>query len=275
MSSLIGGKVVPPGSGELAPLLGGVLNGEILSSSGSVVLAGASDSLTCLAAGPLLKIFGFPARLIGGGSFGDGAGLSGSLLTGTADEGFKRGAECGGRAGESFLLGGGSGGFLGIGDAGRDILHCPLSPWGPPNDNGVNGRRSDVFGGDPGDSTITFGGDRGGDRGPMEIGRGREEFLEEISGINLSFPNCRCARTTSRGGEFFLEIGRGMSREKRPSGRTRCPSCPSPIHRDCGDGCRGMFELGPLVGEVLFDVALFSKRLRKDDTGRCELVRWV
>lgn len=222
MSSRMGGGEAS-GSGELGSLLGGVLNGDTLSSAGSTVLLGASESLTCLVLTVLLNILGFPARFMGGGSCVDGMGLSGSACNVAGVVDFKIGVAAG-LPGDVVLGGGTCGGSRGRGEG--DRVACALLSCGPASVNGVIGRRSEVFGGDRGDSTMTFGGDRGGESGPMEIGRGLDGLLEGASGASLSFPSCLCTwmPRPSRGGEFRLDSGRGMSNEKRPSRRERIAS---------------------------------------------------
>lgn len=48
------------------------------------------------------------------------------------------------------------------------------------------------FGGEPGESTVTRGGDRGGDRGPIETGRSFGVFERE-TGPLLSQSGCKWA----------------------------------------------------------------------------------
>lgn len=152
-------------------------------------------------------------------------GLSGSAFDVAGVVDFKTGAVAEGLPGDVALGGGTCGGSRERGEG--DRAACVLFSCGPPSVNGVMGL--DIFGGDRGDSTMTFGGDRGGESGPMDIGRGLDGLREGASGANRSFPACLCTcmLNPSRGGEFRLESGRGISNEKRPSRRERMASGPS------------------------------------------------
>lgn len=223
----------------------------------------------------MLRIFGLPARLIGGGSCDGVPAFSGSILARAPVAAFKSGAGAGTgldpAAGESGLLRAGRRN----GDPERDKLRAPFSSCPSGSERGVIRPYCADFGGDRGDSTFTVGGDRGGESGPIDIGRGLDELRERDSDAMLSFPNDFCARRRpSRAGDSLRSIGRGTSNENRPSGRDLAASCPSCGNGLLGDGCLGVPAPGPLVGEGAF-MPKFSKRLRREETVCCMVVSQV
>ena len=179
---MVGGERL--GAFVLPELLGGVLKGD-RSSVLSVKASGASDSRPAISAEcDLLGIFGFPARLTGGGTGGaEAVGLSP----------FRRSA-----GGPTPGPGGNSGfeSWLGVtvraailnGFVPAEAVVEAVEDASAACEDGREGRGErmgvswELVGGDLGDCTVTLGGDRawdregdrGGEKATMDVGRGLE-----------------------------------------------------------------------------------------------------
>ena len=182
------------GAGGLSGSLGGVLNGDILSSSLSPAASGAKVSLTRRSgvAGMVFceNILGLPARLIGGGIGAEVKGLSGGSFCGSIAE---RDDELIASLGRFRISSEGVADLLGIlkfrtaldGELEREEIWFLTSSYDCREDITNVFCASKCLGGELGESTVTNGGDlggeprgeRGGEIGPIDIGHTLEEFL--------------------------------------------------------------------------------------------------
>lgn len=110
------------------------------------------------------------------------------------------------------------------------------------------------FGGEPGASTVTSGGERGGDRGPIDTGRSFG-VLDRDTGPLLSPSGSKCALGWLA---VKLWFGLGMSRD-------------APLLYDSAVCTFNALLVGPSEGDGSggggFDLIIFSKWLRREDTG--------
>jgi hypothetical protein len=164
--------------------LGGVLKGDIRSSSLALFAFGSKDSLTCLpgVAGDLVKILGFPARFTGGGT----AEETGNPWRG---ESRSEGGFCGSTVVFNAVTAGNTGvrpaskagvwereGILTLreaalgGDGPREVAGLLKSSREVRADNCLLEGESENLGGERGELTVTSGGDFGGDIGPIDTG---------------------------------------------------------------------------------------------------------
>lgn len=128
-------------------------------------------------------------------------------------------------------------------------------------------RAFECFGGERGDCTVTTGGDFGGESGPIDIGR---VFIAGEGVPERSFePGVRGPATSESetcGGESRRPLLRGISREILPP--SRGAASPGVANPCCllGEVCRVGYGDGVGVGS--FELNMFSKWLRKEETGR-------
>lgn len=248
----------------LPALLGGVLNGEMRSSSD---LAGSRLALGFVAAMStgcgFAAILGFPARLTGGGAEDTGRSFlrdSPDMLepVNAAESGFASGP------GVPFLLAIESG-FDATGVEGESSAACDLGREG--RGDSMGGVKP--AGGDLGDCTVTLGGDRvrarvgdrGGEKAIMDDGRGLElphgARSVEARGVGLPFP----LRSLTLG-EAPSTYPRGMSSDMRPS-VLRLSS--DTARRSAGPGERWRGVAG--AAGALFALRRFSNWARREETG--------
>lgn len=263
------------GAFALPALLGGVLKGEMRSSSdlaaGSRLALGRAVAVSTGCG--LLGIFGFPARLTGGG-IGGAEAVGRSLLRGSpgtldpvvvADSGFAS------RPGVPFLL----------------TILKGFEPFGAADGEGESRAACDfgregrgermggvmLAGGDLGDWTVTLGGERvrdlvgerGGEKATMEVGRGlgllHGARRVEERGVGLPLP-----LNSTTLGEVLSKWSRGMSSEMRPSA-LRWSSATA--RRSAGPGERWRGVAG--AAGALFALSRFSNWARREETGFCGL----
>lgn len=238
----------------LPALLGGVLNGEMRSSSDLAGSRLALGFVTAVSTGcGFAAILGFPARLTGGGIGGaDDVGRSflresPDMLepVNVAESGFAS------RLGVPFLLAIESG-FDATGVEGESSAACDLGREG--RGDSMGGVKP--AGGDLGDCTVTLGGDRvrarvgdlGGEKAIMDDGRGLElphgARSVEARGVGLPFP----LRSLTLG-EAPSTYPRGMSSDMRPS-----------VLRLSSDTARRS-------AGALFALRRFSNWARREETG--------
>ena len=249
------------GAFALPALLGGVLNGEMRSSSdfaaGSKLARGRATVFT---AWGLLTIFGFPARFTGGG-IGGAEAVGRSPLRGSperlepvavADSGF------GSRPGVPFLLAilNGFEPFIATDWEGDSSAACDFGREG--RGESMGGVMLD--GGDLGDCTMTLGGDPvrgragdlGGEKATIDVGRGLELLHGarsiEDRGVGLPLP----LRSTTLG-ELLSMCSLGISNDMRPSVRRWSSDTP---RWSAGPGERWRRVAG--AAEALFTLRRFS-----------------
>ena len=265
------------GALALPALLGGVLKGEMRSSSdlaaGSRLTLGfATVSTDC----GLVAIFGFPARLTGGGIGGADA-VGRSFLRGSpeilepvavAESGFAS------RPGVPFLLAI-LNGLDSTGGEGESSAACEVGREG-------RGERIGgvlLAGGDLGDCTVTLGGDcvrdrvgdLGGEKATMDVGRGLglvhgARSVEE-RGVGLPVP-----LKPATLGEDLSMWSLGMSSEMRPS-VLRWSSDTARRSAGAGEGWRGVAGAAGAAG-ALFALRRFSNWARREETGFCEVSQY-
>jgi hypothetical protein len=252
----------------LPALLGGVLNGEMRSSSDLAGSRLALGFVTAVSTGcGFAAILGFPARLTGGGIGGaDDVGRSflresPDMLepVNVAESGFAS------RLGVPFLLAIESG-FDATGVEGESSAACDLGREG--RGDSMGGVKP--AGGDLGDCTVTLGGDRvrarvgdlGGEKAIMDDGRGLElphgARSVKARGVGLPFP----LRSLTLG-EAPSTYPRGMSSDMRPS-VLRLSS--DTARRSAGPGERWRGVAGAAAG-ALFALRRFSNWARREETG--------
>jgi hypothetical protein len=254
------------GAFALPALLGGVLNGDMRSSSdfaGSRLALGfAMVSIDCGFEG----IFGLPARFTGGG-MGGAEAVGRSFLRGSpdtldpvavADKGFASGP------GVPFLLPSFQG-FDTIGVEGESSAACDVGRDG--RGERIGGVR--FAGGDLGELTVTLGGervrervgDRGGEKATMDVGRGLGllQGARSVEDRGVGLPLLLRSVTL---GEVRSMRSRGMSSEMRPSA-LRLSSVTA--RRSAGPGERWRGVAG--AGAALFALSRFSNWARRDETG--------
>jgi hypothetical protein len=161
------------------------------------------------------------------------------------------------------------------GECGR-LVECRASLTGE-RDRAEDGRLGDVrpeyLGGDRGESTVTIGGERGGDRGPIDVGRvvgvAGTEARPSSTGVMVDENWPWCA------GEVWTAPVLGKSRDMRPSPLV-CPSSVSshglPVFKTpCDVLAGGCGSAGLSVGFSAggLDFIMLSKWLRREDTGFC------
>jgi hypothetical protein len=246
-----------------------VLKGDALSKCDSASWSGASvDPGPGSPDGGLLNSFGFPARLMGGGTGGAIERSKVPLLRGSpaglavevAKRGFPSSAGVAARLGilKDFVPF--ETGVPGEGES-KEV-------WGKFRaGNGEYIWGSNDFGGDWGDSTVTQGGDLvgslGGENATMDIGRG----FGVLHGVGGALPRGVIEPWPLRSDMFGVELcalfSLGMSSDIRPS-----VLLSSRARRPAGEACRG--EAG---AAALFALSMFSKWLRREETGFCCAVR--
>jgi hypothetical protein len=254
------------GAFALPALLGGVLKGDMRSSSdfaGSRLALGfAMVSIDCGFEG----IFGLPARFTGGGMGGADA-VGRSFLRGSpdtlepvavADSGFASGP------GVPFLLPNFHD-FDTTGVEGESSAACDFGRDG--RGERIGGAR--FAGGDLGELTVSFGGERvrervgdlGGEKATMDVGRGLGllQGARSVDDRGVGLPLLLRSLTL---GEVRSRWSRGMSSEMRPSVR-RLSSVTA--RRSAGPGERWRGVAG--AGAALFALRRFSNWARRDETG--------
>lgn len=98
--------------------------------------------------------------------------------------------------------------------------------------------------GDRGESTVTTGGDVGGDKGPMDIGRGLEYVDWGVRGVTAPGVRGPSLLTSAvRGGDCLDPFGRGRSNETRPPNLARWSSGTVGLSRN-GEGWRDVGRVG-------------------------------
>lgn len=250
----------------LPALLGGVLNGDMRSSSdlaGSRLALGfAVVSIDCGFEG----ILGLPARLTGGG-MGGAEAVGRSLFRGSpavlepvgvAESGFASGA------GVPFLLAN----FQGLdvtGVDGESRAACDVGRDG--RGERIGGAR--FAGGDLGELTVTLGGERvrervgerGGEKATMDVGRGLGwlQGARRVEERGVGLPLLLRSLTL---GEVRSKWSRGMSSEMRPSER-RWSSATARRSGGPGERWRGLAG----AGAALLALRRFSNCARRDETG--------
>lgn len=255
------------GAFALPALLGGVLKGETRSSSDFAAGSKLALGFAVISSGcGLLKIFGFPARLTGGGIGGADA-VGRSFLRGSpdmlepvavAESGFAS------KPGVPFLLVT-LNGFDTTGGEGEPRAACDFGREG-------RGERMGgvmLAGGDLGDCTVTLGGDRvreragdlGGEKATIDVGRGLEWLHGARSvderGVGFPFP----LRSVTLGDVRSMR-SLGMSSDMRPS-VLRWSS--DTARRSAGPGERWRGVAG--AAGALFALRRFSNWARREETG--------
>lgn len=217
----------------------------------------------------LAGIFGFPARLTGGGAGGvetlcrsEGPPFLASMDTPMVELGARLGFDS--SPGVLFRLGilkaFGAWDVAGLCDGESNDV-CGLFREG----SGERICGSGPFGGDAGDWTVTLGGDLvgdlGGEKATMEVGR---DFAL-LQGVCRLLPRGVVGPVTLRSARFCVEVrapvSLGISSDMRPflllSSTTLSRSAAAE-----GEGWRGLAGVG-----FLFALSMFSKWLRREDTG--------
>jgi hypothetical protein len=249
-----------------------VLNGEIPPPElPSPSWSGASDALAAGSTECDLppSNFGFPARLIGGGTGGaEAIDLSKVPLLRGSPEGLagvfavKKGLVS--NTGVPIRLAALNGliPFRGVPGDGDSMAACGRFREGSGECIGV----FEECGGDLGELTRTRGGDLvgdlGGEKATIEIGRG----LELLHGVRMTLPRGVMeplpVLSDKLGVELRPPFSLGMSNDMRPS-----VLFSSGARRPLGEACEGVAGAG-----VLFALSMFSKWLRREDTGFCSAV---